>query len=273
MSEEQQDTTGQSSKPDQPEQQANGEVPKPDTLPENQEWDHVEFDAKTQRRFNRVYAEMKGTKDLVRQMGQTNRQLIEKLEEMEAQQAKKGADDRVADLIQQEKAALEEQDYAKASQVRDQITDIKIEAKTEKPAKKEPEPEQSYGDWLTPEKAKALNDFANAKDDKGQLLHPWADADHPEYETAINAAQVVIQRNPDAPIEEILEKIAKVNDRVIAPRRSTPAVLGSGGDAPRPKKKTAISEDEKKIAAAMYPDLSGKDAAERYAKSKERLGL
>lgn len=272
MSEEQQATTGQSSKQDQPDPQPNGEVPRPETLPNDQEWDHVEFDAKTQRRFNRVYAEMKSAKDLMTRMGQDNRLLVEKVEEMEATRVRQGADDRAATLRVQEKEALEAGEYDRAGQIRDQITDIKVEAKIpkEKP-KAEPErEEQQYGDWLTPDRAKALNSFANAKNDKGELLHPWADADHPEYETAINAAQVVIQRSPDAPIEEILEKIAKVNDRVITKRSSAP-VLGSGGDAPKPKKEPSISADEKKIAAVMYPELKPQDAAQRYAASKARL--
>lgn len=272
MSEEQ-SQAGQPSAEQTEEQKPNGEIPRPDSLPKDQEWDHVEFDEKTQKRFNRVYAEMKSTKDLVQTMGQQNRVLLDKLEEMEAKQAQQSVEDRVATLRTQEKAALEEQDYDRAGQIRDQITDFKVEAKIpKKEPEKAPEPEQEYDSWLTPERAKALNDFANAKNDKGELLHPWADADHPEYETAINAAQVVIQRNPDAPIGDLLEKIAKVNDRVI-PARATASVLGSSADAPPPRKKSSISDDEKKIAAAMYPDLSAKDAASRYAKSKERLGL
>ena len=261
MSEENQSEQSQAG---QPSAEQKTEVPKPESLPKDQEWDHVEFDEKTQRRFNRVYAEMKSTKDLVARMGQDNRALLDKIEEMESNQAKKSTDDQVANLIQQEKVALEEQDYERASRVRDQITDIKVEAKIpkEKP-KPEPTEEEQYESWLTPDRAKALNDFANAKNEKGELLHPWADADHPDYETAIAAAQVVVQQNLDSPIEDILDKIAKVNDRVIT-KRSTAAVLGSSGDGPKPAKKVSITEDEKKIAAAMGL------TPERYVAAKEK---
>ena len=248
----------------------NGELPRPKSLPADQEWDHVEFTKEQQGRFNRIYAEMKSTQDdatatrrLMKKMGEDNRKLIEKMEEMEAGRVKAATESRVSDLAKQEKAALEDQDFERAGRVRDQITDLKVEAKIPKEKPKEDPPEEVYESWLTPPRAKALNDFANAKDDKGDLLHPWADADHPEYETAINAAQVVIQRNPELPIEEILEKIAKVNDRVIT-KRSTATVLGSGGDAPKPKKKTAITEDEKNIAAAMGM------TPERYMAAKEK---
>jgi hypothetical protein len=264
MTEEQQNPDGQQSA----EEQVEETKPAPKDLPSDQEWDHVEFDEKTQRRFNRVYAEMKEQKRLVGQMASDNKKLLDRLENMESSQRESAISQRISDLRTSEKEALESGDYERASAVRDQITDLRVEAKIPKaPPKEEPEVDVNAAQdrWMS-ENGPRINQWVNERDEKGNLLRPWADPGHEEHDTALAAAKVVMEQNLNTDIETVLQKIDKVNGRVIAQAKRPAAPVLSGGNAPPKKEKTKISEDERKIAAAMGV------SPERYAAMQQKLG-
>jgi hypothetical protein len=258
-------TTEQQSTPGQPtaDESSHTETkPRPKDLPPDQEWDHVEFTEQQQRRFNRLYAKEKENDRLIRQMGEENRKLFERLEGLETSQQEQAVKRQIADLRVSEKAALESQEFDHAAQIRDQITDLQVEAKLPKEKPKKPEvPRQS--EWME-RNGPRINDWVNERDDKGELKRPWADPGHAEHGTALAAAKVVMEGNMDADIEDVLKKIDEVNARVI-PKRSSPPVLSATTDASPKKGKPQLSDDEKKIAAAMgmSPD--------RYAKMQQKL--
>ena len=232
----------------------------------------VEFpDPEVEARFNEVYGEMKQyeriSKQSVRtvdQLAAENAKLIERLDKMESSQAEKATSDRLSELGGQEKEAMESGDFDRATEIRNQITDLKVDSKVQ--VEKPQEPEES---WLTPEREQKISDWSAARDEKGNLLRPWADPDHEDHETAISAAQVIIAKNPNMDLEDLLEKIEKVNGRVTSkPARPFAGSLSGNSDV-RPKaKKVALTEDEKLIAKRMYP--GDPKAAEKYAVAKEK---
>jgi hypothetical protein len=263
MSIEQKEPEVESAETKPPETQAPETKPRPKDVPEDQGWDRVEMDEKVQKRFNRVYQQVKQYERVMDEVTGDNRKLVERLDAMEKKAADRESRDRAAKLRADEKTALEEGDYARASAVRDEITDMKVEAKIPKKTEEEKPPPK----WLTPERETQLADWAGAVDDNGNLLRPWVHPDHEDHKTALHAAQVIIEKNPNVPMDELLAEIERVNGRV-AKRPSAP-VLSSGGDVrPKPAKKTDLTNDQKLIARRMYP--KDPNALERYSKAMEK---
>jgi hypothetical protein len=224
----------------------------------------VDLTPEQEARFKRVYYHMKQNERISEQMAEQNRKLLERIEKMETEHEKKSATDRLTQLRAQEKAALEEGDYEKASSVRDQITDLKVDSKVPKEKPKEPEP------WLTPERESQIAQWCGETDDKGNLVRPWADPDHENHETMVEIAESMIRKNPNITLGELLDKWdAKAKALVPKPARPAAPVLSGSSDV-RPNKKVALSEDEKLTATRMFPDKPTKEAHERYLKAKEK---
>lgn len=233
----------------------------------------VEFeDPKVEARFKEVYGQMKQyeriSKDSVRtvdQLAADNAKLVSRLDQMESSQAEKAVSDRLGELAGQEKEAMESGDYERATDVRNQITDLKVDAKVPK----EPAAEEPEEPWLTPERYEKISDWSAERDDQGNLLRPWADPDHEDHKTALRAAQVIISDNPDVDLDDLLKEIEKVNGRVTQKTtRPFASTLSANSDVRPQSKKISLSEDEKLIARRMYQ--GDPKAVEKYAKAKEK---
>lgn len=226
----------------------------------------VDFEnPEVEARFKRVYFSMKQNERISEKMATDNARLVERIEKMEADQAEKSSSDRISELKAAEKTALEEGDYDKVSTVRDQITDIKVDAKAPKP-KEEPEEE----DWLTPERESYMVEWAGQKDESGTLLRPWADPEHEDHQKMVKLAGDLVKKNPDITLPTLLDHWEIEARRSSPPKRTAASVLPGSSDVRPKSKEPSLSEDEKLIVRRMYPKLPPKDAEARYRKSKEK---
>ena len=247
---------------------------RPEGLPEDQEWDRVDFetaDPETiQRRFNRLYAGQKTTENALKQAAEDNRKLADRLEEIERNRTEQDNSRRLSELKQEKIKALEEGETARAVEIDDQILDIKT---AEKPAPKVEKEEIQEPGWFTPQKQQALVNWASESDGNGNLKRPWAEEGHPKNPRCIEITNAVLN-DPDFAGADMTEILSEV-DRLMTPRQKKPsaAPVLSGGDAPRETKKTSVklTEEQKLVARRMYNDLKPEDAVKRYAASLARM--
>ena len=236
------------------------------------EWDNkVEFTPEQQARFNRLYGQVKTQDTLIKKMAADNAKLVERLDNLDAATAKREIDSRLGELRTAEKEALESGDYDRASQVRDQMTELRVDAA--KP-KEVPKPQSTDPDeWIDGDKEAAIAEFASETDEEGNPLRPWCAEDHPDRPMMLEFISDVIKGNPDIEVEELLKKADRYGKRLVQkPVRTAAAVLSGNSDVrPQKRDKVSLSEDQKAVARKMYP--GDPKALERYAKAVERHGL
>jgi hypothetical protein len=227
----------------------------------------VEMDPKVEQRFNRIYGNMKQYERQVQQATEDNRKLVDRLEKMEREGSKKAVDAQVNELRQAEKAALEESDFERASNVRDQITELQVESKIPKAEERKEDPPPIDSGLRD-----RLNSWAAETDAEGNALRPWADSNHEDNTTAMKLVTGILATNPNAPVEDLLDEIDRETKRFIKkPARPAPAVLSADGSVrPKTSKKTTLTSDQKAIAERMYPSMKPDEAAKRYASAMEK---
>lgn len=236
------------------------EAPRPEGLPEDQEWDHVEMDEKTQRRFNRIYASMKQSEGAMKQMAEDHRKMVEKIHTLEGQLTSKEREDRKTVLMEQKAAAMDEGDNKRVVDIDEQLATLR------QPVQAEPQPELPPDPgWFTPARQDALIKWASETTDQGEAKRPWAQEGHPKNARAVEITNAVIN-DPEFAGAEISEILGEV-DRLMAPRRtapSAPAVM-SGNSSARPKEKSTPKLTQDQLAIAKVMGVSPKD----YAKALE----
>ena len=249
------------------EQQAEQKTEQKTETPPDGGKEYVELPPEAEARFKRIYGNMKQWERIAGERIETEKQLRDRIDKLEDQLGKKESDDRISELKAAEKEALEAGEYDRASQVRDEITDIKVDSKIPKETKKAEAPPEA-SDWLTPEREERINRWAWERSDKGELLRPWADPNHPEHKNAIRQMELCVEENPGIELDEILAETDKIMGQRV--KRTAAPVLSGGSDV-RPKEtKVSLSEDEKLVARKMYASLSPDEAVKRYAKAKAR---
>lgn len=289
MSEEQQQEEAQASEspPPETEQVEQGQE---QAAPEGDEskpegWEKVDLSPEQQARFNRIYGQMKQKDKVIEQLSADQRKAFDRLEALESSHEERETGSQLDELRLVERAALDEGDIGKAQEVRDQITDLKIQSAQPKTAQEKKTETQVTGndfvnEYLTPDRRTKLEAWVGEVGDDGQPLRPWAAEDHPHHKTAMRAAWAVIgdPSMEGSEIEDYLTEVDKVTGAIIGTpakaKRPSAAVLSGNGDArPKDGKKLSLSEDQKMVARAMYPGLKANEAETRYAKSMEMLNV
>lgn len=235
--------------------------PRPPDLPADQEWDRVEMDEPTQKRFNRVYASMKAQESALSQAAKDNRALAERIEKMEREGAESKNTAELMRLRDAKAEAIKADDVDKIVEIDERLVDLKV-AEKEKPA---PRTETDPG-WFTPQREQQLVSWAGEADQNGQVKRPWAAVGHPKNPRCVEITNAVIN-DPEFMGAEMPEILAEV-DRLMAPRKTNQnaTVLAGSGDGPRTQKDSIqLTEDQKLVARKMYGDLAPAEAIKRYA--------
>lgn len=253
-----------------PPEEVHEEKPRPKDLPEDQEWERVDFQTADreliERRFNRVYGSMKMTENALKEAAEYNRKITERLEAIERETQENKTNTRLQELKAEKVKALEEGDNQRAVEIDDQILDLK----TPKPKPEEKKPEPKKSEWFTPDKEEKLLQWAGEVGQDGQPKRPWAQPGHPKNARAVEIINGVLNDPDFNSMDEILAEV----DRLMMPaqRQRQGAVLTGDGEPRKPKKDTVtLNEEQKLVARRMYPQLSAKEAHERYSKALKRV--
>lgn len=244
-------------------------------------WDQVELTPEQQARFNRIYGQMKTMEKTNKEVADEAAKLAGRLQELESKSEARETTSQLDTLRIQEREALDTGDIERAQDLRDQMTDLKIEVAQPKP-KEEEKPkadkaEAFVNEYLTPDRMAKLESWVQETSDSGQVLRPWADQSHPDHKKAMRAAWAVIS-DPDmegAEIDQILQEVDSVTGALVgkpvkAARPSAQVLSGDSEARPKGGKKVQLNEGQKSVAHAMFPNISASEAETRYAQAMEK---
>lgn len=226
-------------------------------------WDLVELPPAVQKRFNRVFAEMKQSHRDKLEMADMARKAVERADAVERKLAEKETEDRADTLKAMKVQALDKGDHVKATEIDDQLTKLR----TPKPVAEKPreQPRQAQQPGLTNDQVEVIREWAEEVGDSGNFSRPWAQAGHPKHDDFIRHAQELID-DPRTRARGIGAVLDSIDRRMGSSKKVASVLSGDGGRAPN---KTSLSDDERRVAKLMYP--KDPKALERYAAAKEKL--
>lgn len=240
-----------------------------------EKWDRVEFTKEQQQRFNRLYKQVKDGKTRQEQLLEDNKKLFEKLSKLEEQLTDKEVKTALTGLKKARNTAIQEGDADKATEIEEEIENIRNkheEAKKELKKEKE-ELEQKYTKSVLSEETQArVKEWVTEKDENGELVRPFADPKHPQhgkFRRVVNAVlsdEDVSGMTEDETFEAVdtaLKAVGLIKTKDKKPTIATvlPGLASSGGSKKPPVK---LSETQRYIAKKMFPNA--KDPEAEYIK-------
>ena len=223
-------------------------------------------------RFKRLYGNLKAVERDRDSQFEINRKLAEQLEELHSKVNQRDTGDTLSRLREAHKVALMSADYDKATEIMEQITDYKAQAKPT-PRVEVPAPTREAVD-LSPAEQRAIVSWQAATDENGQPLRPWANAAHPKFQSAMKMIGAVTD-DPDFAGASITEVLAEVDKKMgsTAQRGRVASVLTSTPEAvSKAPRAVALTDPEKRVALRMFRDTgmakTDDDAYNRYRSAK-----
>ena len=241
----------------------------PKSLPEDQEWNKVELNPEQQKRFNRIYAQLKSQDTIQAEIIKQNRQLMDKLEQYETTGKTVEHKTELEKLKAVRRTMLMEGRLEEADQLDEQI----YELRQAKPKAKEPTVDQPV--QLDPAIQNKVVSWANAVDADGEMLRPFMLPGHPKNKAALVLIESVLRDDAlyGRDIDEYVIAIDKALESAGYMKTKTKTgfspVLESSGQPRASRGKTSLSMEEIAVAKKMYRD--DPDPIARYMKAKERL--
>jgi len=245
-----------------PKQDAKAEVqqpaPEPAPAPEEDKakkgTKFVDLPPELDARFKRIYANMKAAERNNEALFKANVELIKRLDDMESRTAQKQTTDQMGALKEEYARAQMSADYQRAAEILDQMTELKIAAKSagvrapDIPKQVEPDIDLSQGEQQT------VVAWGQQTDDNGQPLRPWANPSSPKF-PKFQAALSAVTSDPDYAGAAIPKILAEVDRMMGGPQRANGAapVLSSTAEAAiKAPRALALSDAEKKVAERMF---------------------
>ena len=231
---------------------------------ENEETGFVEMDAKMQKKFNRIYGNMKQFERLYSQTMKDQKVLLQKIEALEGKHQEQAISQAVENLKAKKVQAMEVADHKAVAEIDDQIAQVRAvpEKKTETTAT-EVEPQIEIPN---PDK-ELIHDWAHELTNDGNFRRPWAQAGHPYNAKATSIGMAVLEDPAfkGKETEEILREVDRLMGIEVKTLRRTSPVLSSDSDVSVNKSKvTKLTVDQKKIAEVLYANEEPAKAHARY---------
>lgn len=242
----------------------------PATLPSDQEWNKVELTPEAQRRFNRLYAQIKTQERVQNEIIDQNRKLMEKLEAYETGVNVEKHTSKLEQLKAERREYLMAGELAKADELDEQI----FELRSNKPKAKEPKADQQAYD-LQPEVKERVVEWANEVDESGDMIRPFILVGHPKHKASMAIIESVLQDESlyGKDVEDYVKAVDKAliaNGIMKTKRKAEPSIVLESSNQPRGGRvPTKLSFEELHVAKRMYPN--DPDPAKRYMAAKEKL--
>lgn len=235
----------------------------------DQTTDFVALDEKTQKRFNRVYSNMKQFQRLFETGMKDQKTLLKRIEELEGKHQEQAVQQAVEGLKARKVQALEAGDNKQVVELDDQIAQVRaVEKKPETKAEPVSEP---VPEIQTPDK-EMIQEWAHETLQDGNFKRPWAQPGHPYNAKATSIGMAVLEdpnfKGKDT--SDILKEVDRLMGLEVKALKRTSPVLSNDGDVSvKQSKEVKLTADQKKVAEVIYSDLEPKKAHERYLKGLE----
>lgn len=257
-------------------EQPQAENPEVTEKPEG--WERAEFTEDQQKRFNRVYKEMKGYQSEayeLRKIAQDQSLAIEELRKNQNQVISHIQENDFAktenQLKDQRRAAYDAGNLALVDEINDRLADIKIEKKLSGTKQKEqPQPQPrgfGAGDAvnnavkmgvISSNDAEVYREWAGETDENGNLLRPWVNEyDHRNNHAAIEGKAVFT--NPAFVDKPFSEKLKEIDKRMgIKMKQSASSGVMGGGNLTREKNISTVKLSPEIERIAIRSQFAGR---------------
>lgn len=247
------------------ETESNTEDDQSNTEVKGERWDHVEFTPEQQRRFNRLYAQVKRNNEVTKQLIDDNNKLVNRLHELEAQNTTKELSQAMKVLRTARIKAYENGDFAKIDEIDEEIDKLKdkaksVEAEKEKLTKQIAKNSESV-DVLTPEIREKISSWVTEKTPDGELVRPFADPSHNQHKRFMKVVEIILtdpdidDKSPDEVFEEIDKAlvVAGLSKRVENKNLKQTVLPSLGSDISR-KPAKQLTQQQRYVARRMFPN-------------------
>ncbi len=128
---------------------------------------------------------------------------------------------------------------------------------------------------IASEEKQFVDAWQKEKDENGELLRPWAYADHPKFQQAVSEARLVFD-DPDNAGMGIQQKLDEVDRKMRLKKQQSPSQNVLGGNLTSGKKSVKIQLSPEQIQMAKRLRVAGTKASDedhirRYAQQLERM--
>lgn len=255
-------------------------------------WDQVELTPEQQKRFNRLYGQVKGFERTIKDYEKIMREQSELLDKLDKNQNVIVNHLQETDFVKTEKMLKEQRkeafnkgDLETYDDLTDKINDIKIQKKLSEKEVKEPRKKVTSGEdfvnrgiqkgTISEEDLEVYRAWASETDENGNLLRPWVNAADFRSRDAVMEGSAVFNKSSFVN-KPFADKLKEIDRRMgIENQRATGGVL-PGGNLTRGKSTNTIklSPQEEHIALKTRfagPGKSSQEHIEAYRKQIAKM--
>lgn len=193
--------------------------------PEEAEFDpkqRVDFSTpEQQKKFNDIYKQAKMSDARNKMQADMLAKAMEKINELESRFSQTDHAEAERILNARLKEARDLGDEEKADRILQEIIDFRVDSKLKATKAEKPLPQTI--DQIDDPDVKAIVNYANETDVRGQPIRPWIDANHPQHANAMKiASTVALEVNSEFGYVDIPE-VMKRMDNAMKPKQQTQA--------------------------------------------------
>jgi hypothetical protein len=237
--------------------------------------DHVELTPEQQKRFNRMYGQVKAQDEKLLLQGKHLEKLTTELEKARTERDAEKSRDAMDKIRERIRDARDNGDEDKADRLREQLAELIAETKVaaakpkEVPVVKAQAPEPVV---MSRADTALVTKWANEADADGNFIRPWTQAGNAKVDAAAEYLNTLLidPDHDDLTMAEKLEMVdVKFGTKRGADRKASgPQVSGTDLTGAPAAGKNGLKDEEKRVAEKLFPHLSKVEAHKAYASSK-----
>lgn len=246
-----------------------------------EKFDYVELTPDQQRRFNRLYAQVKTNEAVNKQLIEDNKKLLTKVMQIESQNIDRELSEAMNKLRAEKQRAYENGDVKAIDKVDDEIYELK-----EKQRKYKEETEAVNKDLetvkLDPHTVERVKEWGAETNSDGELLRPFVNPNHKDHKRFLRITEFVLtdpemEGKSEDDMFEAVDKALKVyglikeDGKPQSKKLTTPSVLVSdGGSGGRSANTVSLTSEQRYVARKMFPKSANPERD--YALALKELG-
>lgn len=244
---------------------SNNEADQSKTEVKGERWDTVEFTPEQQRRFNRLYAQVKRNNEVTKQLIEDNNKLVNRLHEIESQNVTKELSSAMKVLRTARVKAYENGDFNKIDEIDEEIDKLKDQVKSVESEKskitKQIDKNNENIDVLEPEIRERITSWVTEKTPDGELVRPFADPSHKQHRRFMKVVEIILTdpdiggKDADEVFDEIDKALAVAGlAKRTENRKLKQTVLPSLGSDISSKQPKQLTQQQRYVARRMFPN-------------------
>jgi hypothetical protein len=240
----------------------------------------VEMPPEIEKRFNKIYKEMKTTKERNSALEEHALKLTNALIKLQSDTKDASTKSVISDIKQQIRQARDAGNEDELESLQEKLTELMVEEKLEKKLPKQqpkqPVRQEHSSFELTKSEERIVGNWATEVDEDDEPLRPWAQSEnHPKAQKAYEYLTEILEDDQYADLT-IKEKLALVDEKFLKKAKATRDVNAVGAGSltkNNDSKQDKLTDDQKRVAYRIFSRLSKEDAEKKYAEGLKAAGM